>query len=152
MADSDHSTTMPLVTNGGSTASHRLSDADPPILLLRDWLRAQHVSQILCRFQQRLERRYLHVRGSEAMDKRFAYSIACQAEVESSTVALKLQDELPQIRARSLLGIIAKLETIAGSDRDIDEPTNFPWGSWKLFEFSGSRLNPNCVCLLDKLG
>ncbi|ESY18641.1 hypothetical protein [Mesorhizobium sp. LNJC391B00] len=84
------------------------------------------------------------------MDKRVAYSIACQAEVESSTVALKLQDELPQIRARSLLGIIAKLEIIAGSDRDIDEPTNFPWGSWKLFELSGSRLSPNCGCLWTK--
>lgn len=60
MADSDHSTTMPLVTNGGSTASHRLSMQTLQILLLRDWLRAQHVSQILCRLQQRLERRYLH--------------------------------------------------------------------------------------------
>lgn len=29
---------------------------------------------------------------------------------------------------------------------------HFGWGSWKLFELSGSRLNPNCVCLLDKLG
>src|SRR5690242_11161016 len=55
MADSDHSTTMPFVTNGKDTASNRLPDADPPILLLRDWLRAQHVSQVLCRLQQRLE-------------------------------------------------------------------------------------------------
>jgi hypothetical protein len=61
------------------------------------------------------------------MDKQVAYSIACQAEVESSTVALKLQDKLPQIRARSLLGVVAKLEIIAGADRDIDDPTDFPW-------------------------
>ncbi|OBQ75890.1 hypothetical protein EFV37_10830 [Mesorhizobium loti] len=127
MADSDHSTTMPFVTNGKDTASNRLPDADPPILLLRDWLRAQHVSRVLCRLQQRLERRYLDARGSEAMDKQVAYSIACQAEVESSTVALKLQDKLPQIRARSLLGVVAKLEIIAGADREIDDPTDFPW-------------------------
>ncbi|MER8632729.1 hypothetical protein NKH55_23600 [Mesorhizobium opportunistum] len=61
------------------------------------------------------------------MDKQVAYSIACQAEVESSTVALKLQDKLPQTRARSLLGVVAKLEIIAGADRDIDDPTDFPW-------------------------
>ena len=127
MADSDHSTTMPFVTNGRDTTSNRLPDADPPILLLRDWLRAQHVSQVLCRLQQRLERRYLNAGGSEPVDKQVAYSIACQAEVESSTVALKLQDKLPQIRARSLLGVVAKLEIIAGADRDIDDPTDFPW-------------------------
>ncbi|MEZ2331803.1 hypothetical protein AB6802_18950 [Mesorhizobium sp. RCC_202] len=127
MADSDHSTTIPVVTNGRNAAPNRLPDSDPPIQLLRDWLRAQHVSEILCRLQQRLERRYLDARDSEAMDKRVAYSIACQAEVESSTVALKLQDKLPTIRARSLLGIVAKLEIIAGADRDIDDPTDFPW-------------------------
>lgn len=53
--------------------------------------------------------------------------IACQAEVEATTVALKIQDKLPHIRARSLLGIVAKLEIIAGADRDIDDPTDFPW-------------------------
>ncbi|MES0056588.1 hypothetical protein NKJ66_23565 [Mesorhizobium sp. M0078] len=42
-------------------------------------------------------------------------------------MALKLQDKLPQIRARSLLGVAAKLEIIAGADRDIDDPTDFPW-------------------------
>ncbi|TPK85729.1 hypothetical protein FJ936_09340 [Mesorhizobium sp. B2-4-13] len=127
MADSDHSTTMPFVATGMDTASNRLPDADPPILLLRDWLRAQHVSQVLCRLQQRLERRYLDARGSEALDKQVAYSIACQAEVEATTAALKLQDKLPHIQARSLLGIVAKLEIIAGADRDIDDPTDFPW-------------------------
>jgi hypothetical protein len=127
MADSDHSTTMPFVTTGRDTVSNPLPDADPPILLLRDWLRAQHVSQVLCRLQQRLERRVLDATTPDAMDKMVGYSIACQAEVESTIAALKLQDKLPHIRARSLLGVVAKLEIIAGADRDIDDPTDFPW-------------------------
>ncbi len=61
------------------------------------------------------------------MEKQVAYFVACQAEVEASTVALKIQDKLPHMRARSLLGIVAKLEIIAGADRDIDDPTDFPW-------------------------
>ncbi|WP_284269190.1 hypothetical protein [Mesorhizobium huakuii] len=128
MADSDHSTTMPPVTNG-KTANplDRLPHADPAIMLLRDWSRAQRVSQVLCRLQQRLERRVLDAVGSEAMDKQVEYSIACQAEVEATTAALKLQDKIPHLRARSLLGVVAKLEIIAGADRDIDDPTDFPW-------------------------
>ena len=59
--------------------------------------------------------------------RRSATTIACQAEVEATTAALKLQDKLPQIRARSLLGVVAKLEIIVGADRDIDDPTDFPW-------------------------
>lgn len=77
MADPDHST-LCSSRLAGTPASNQLPDADPPILLLRDWLRAQHVSQVLCRLQQRLERRYLGARGSEAMDKQVAYSIACR--------------------------------------------------------------------------
>ncbi|MER8569028.1 hypothetical protein NKH85_12605 [Mesorhizobium sp. M0924] len=128
MADSDHSTTTPSVIHGrGPKDSVRSCDPDPAILLLRDWLRAQHVSQVLCRLQQRLERRILDSAGPEITDGRVGYSIACQAEVEATTAALKLQDKLPHIVARTLLGVVAKLEIIAGADRDIDDPTDFPW-------------------------
>lgn len=128
MADSDHSTTMPPVTNGKTAnALDRLPDADAAILLLRDWARAQHVSQVLCRLQQRLERRVIGAADPKAIDEKVGYSIACQAEVEATTAALKLQDKLPHIKARSLLGIVAKLEIIVGADRDIDDPTDFPW-------------------------
>jgi hypothetical protein len=128
MADSDHSTTMPPVTNGkAANTSDRFSDADPAILLLQGWLRAQHVSHVLCRLQQRLERRVLDAAAQDAMDEKVGYSIACQAEVEAATAALQLQDKIPHVQARSLLGIVAKLEIIAGADRDIDDPTDFPW-------------------------
>lgn len=130
MTDSDNSTTLPSVTHSRretTGTSGRLDDADPAILLLRDWLQAQHVSHVLCRLQQRLERRVLDAADPEPIDRKVGYSIACQAEVEATTAALKLQDKLPHIQARSLLGIVAKLEIIAGADRDIDDPTDFPW-------------------------
>ncbi|MES0042265.1 hypothetical protein [Mesorhizobium sp. M0091] len=132
MTDSDNSTTLPSVTTGRrdqptSNAPDHFDDADPAILLLRGWSRAEHVSHVLCRLQQRLERGVLHDAGPEAMENKVAYSIACQAEVEAATAALKLQDQLPHTQARSLLGVVAKLEIIAGADRDIDDPTDFPW-------------------------
>ena len=132
MTDSDNSTTLPSVTTDRRNrqtahAPGRFEDADPAILLLRGWSRAQHVSQVLCRLQQRLERRVLDAAATDAMDKKVGYSIACQAEVEATTAALKLQDKIPHVQARSLLGVVAKLEIIVGADRDIDDPTDFPW-------------------------
>ncbi|TPL04295.1 hypothetical protein [Mesorhizobium sp. B2-4-11] len=132
MADSDNSTTLPSVTYSrrdrqAANASESIDDRDPAILLLRGWLRAQHVSHVLCRLQQRLERRALDAADTEAIDRKVGYSIACQAEVEATTAALKLQDKIPHVQARSLLGVVAKLEIIAGADRDIDDPTDFPW-------------------------
>lgn len=61
------------------------------------------------------------------MDKQVAYLIAYQAEVEAVTAALKIQDRLPRTPAHSLLGVVAKLEMVVGADRDIDDPTDFPW-------------------------
>lgn len=43
------------------------------------------------------------------------------------TEALKLQDSIPEVAAMSLAGVIAKLEMIVGADRDIGDPTDFPW-------------------------
>ncbi|MER8492213.1 hypothetical protein NKI94_08150 [Mesorhizobium australicum] len=132
MADSDNSTSLPPVTHGRGQrqTAHgvdRFDEADPALALLQGWLRAQHVSHVLCRLQQRLERRVLDATAPNAMDKKIGYSIACQAEVEATTAALKLQDKIPHVQARSLLGVVAKLEIIAGADRDIDDPTDFPW-------------------------
>ncbi|MBZ9735717.1 hypothetical protein LB534_20555 [Mesorhizobium sp. CA18] len=53
--------------------------------------------------------------------------IACQAEVFAMAEALKLQDSIPEVAATSLVGVIAKLEIILGADRDIGDPTDFPW-------------------------
>ncbi|BCM19205.1 hypothetical protein [Mesorhizobium sp. J8] len=132
MADSDNTTTLPSVTQQRSDdrAANRcgqFDDADPAFALLRDWLRAQHVSRVLCRLQQRLETRILRAGCAPPMDVKAGYSIAYQAEVEAATAALKVQDRLPRTPAHSLLGVVAKLEIIVGADRDIDDPTDFPW-------------------------
>ncbi len=132
MTDSDNSTTLTSVTSSRrdrqtANAPGHFEDTDPAILLQRGWSRAQHVSAVLCRFQQRLERRVLDAAGPEPMDETVGYSIACQAEVEATTAVLKLQDKLPHVQAQSLLGVVAKLEIIADADRDIDDPTDFPW-------------------------
>ncbi|PBB67621.1 hypothetical protein CK228_16330 [Mesorhizobium sp. WSM4312] len=55
------------------------------------------------------------------------YAVAQEAEVLAVTEALKLQDALPDVAALSLAGILAKLEVIVGADRDIGDPTDFPW-------------------------
>lgn len=60
-------------------------------------------------------------------DQKFAYAVACEAEVLAMTAALKLQDELSNTRAQTLAGIVAKLEIIAKADHEIDSPTDFPW-------------------------
>ena len=43
------------------------------------------------------------------------------------TEALRLQDAIPNIAASSLIDVIGKLEMIVGADRDIGDPTDFPW-------------------------
>lgn len=55
------------------------------------------------------------------------YAVAREAEVFAMTEALRFQDAIPSIAALSLAGIIAKLEMIVGADRDIGDPTDFPW-------------------------
>ncbi|MGX8011869.1 hypothetical protein ACVDG8_024315 [Mesorhizobium sp. ORM8.1] len=55
------------------------------------------------------------------------YAVAREAEVFAMTEALKFQDSIPEVAATSLLGAIAKLEMIVSADRDIGDPTDFPW-------------------------
>jgi hypothetical protein len=55
------------------------------------------------------------------------YAVAREAEVFAMTEALKLQDSIPEVAATSLIGVIAKLEIVVGADRDIGDPTDFPW-------------------------
>lgn len=115
---------------------------DLVLALWRDWQQARYVSLMLCRVQQRLEARMMVDTGIQVLtagasaprrrsaatsDAASRYAIACEAEVLAMTEALKLQDQMPDLRSSSLLGIVAKLEMIAGADRDIGDPTDFPW-------------------------
>lgn len=116
---------------------------DPVLLLVSDWQMSRYVSTLLCRVQQRLESRMLvnpgiqvlatdssaRVQGqtSPTLGGPRDYAVAREAEVFAMTEALKLQDSIPEVAATSLIGVIAKLEMIVGADRDIGDPTDFPW-------------------------
>ena len=104
---------------------------------------ARYISLLLCRVQQRLESQIMvnpgiqvlpaksptRVRGQTArpLGDPQEYAVAREAEVFAMTEALELQDSIPEVAATSLVGVIAKLEMIVGADRDIGDPTDFPW-------------------------
>ncbi|MCA0029008.1 MULTISPECIES: hypothetical protein [unclassified Mesorhizobium] len=116
---------------------------DPALLLASDWQMARYISLLLCRVQQRLESQIMVNPGIQGLTAdsptrfqdrtagtlggRLEYAVAREAEVFAMTEALKLQDSIPEVAATSLIGVIAKLEMIAGADRDIGDPTDFPW-------------------------
>ncbi|UCI17007.1 hypothetical protein FJ970_17895 [Mesorhizobium sp. B2-1-8] len=116
---------------------------DDALQLMNSWQMARYVSLALCRAQQRLESRIMVNPGIQGLtgdslqrtkgrakhiltDPR-TYAIAREAEVLAMTETLKLQDNIPEVAASSLAGVIAKLEMIVGADRDIGDPTDFPW-------------------------
>ncbi|WP_322416014.1 hypothetical protein [Mesorhizobium huakuii] len=116
---------------------------DPALLLASDWQMARYISLLLCRVQQRLESQIMVNPGIQGLTAdsptrfqdrtagilggRLEYAVAREAEVFAMTEALKLQDSIPEVAATSLIGVIAKLEMIVGADRDIGDPTDFPW-------------------------
>ncbi|RWC39568.1 MAG: hypothetical protein EOS55_28935 [Mesorhizobium sp.] len=55
------------------------------------------------------------------------FAIAREAEVLAVTEELKHLDAIPDVTATSLAGVVAKLEMIVGADREIDDPSDFPW-------------------------
>ena len=112
--------------------------------------RVRHVALVLCRVQQRLESKMLVNTGiplltagaasDSGMDPRQAliapwhsvrervqHAVACEAEALAVIEELKLRDEIPEVVATSLAGVVAKLEMIVGADREIDDLADFPW-------------------------
>ncbi|MBZ9862315.1 hypothetical protein [Mesorhizobium sp. CA12] len=132
-----------LATSRNGTELQSAAIGDPALLLMSDWQMARYISLLLCRVQQRLESQMMVNPGIQGLtadsptrvqDRRsrtlggpWAYAVAREAEVFAMTEALKLQDSLPEVAATSLVGVIAKLEMIVGADRDIGDPTDFPW-------------------------
>ncbi|MGO4642072.1 hypothetical protein AB4Z43_26880 [Mesorhizobium sp. 2RAF45] len=118
------------------------SSPDPALNLWNDWHRARHVSLVLCRVQQRVETQTMvnpgipvlsagEVKARQATVAASGpgseYAIAREAEVFAMTEALRFQDAIPKVTALSFAGIVAKLEMIVGADREIGDPTDFPW-------------------------
>ena len=144
MADSDNTTTLPFVIDrqGDKLKGSERQAIDPASGLWNEWRQARYASLLLCRVQQRLETRMMANTGipvltsGESLSSRIPvaaseasaeYAVAREAEVFAMTEALKFQDAVPSVAALSLAGIIAKLDMIVGADRDIGDPTDFPW-------------------------
>ena len=123
---------------------------DPAFELKVQQQQARRVALVLCRVQQRLESRMLAntgipvLTGGEASESgkeqrqtqiapwhsvsaTVEHAVACEAEAFAAVEELKLQDAIPDVVATSLVGVVAKLEMIVGADREIDDPTDFPW-------------------------
>lgn len=145
MADSDNTTSLPFVIGRPRDApdSPASQATDSALSLWSEWHGARYASLLLCRVQQRLENQIMvnpgiqgltavllmRVQGQKArpLGGPRDHAVAREAEVFAMTEALKLQDSIPQVVATSLVGVIAKLEMIVGADRDIGDPTDFPW-------------------------
>ncbi|UCI21382.1 hypothetical protein FJ970_10685 [Mesorhizobium sp. B2-1-8] len=144
MADSDNTTTLPFVIGRQGVKQNvpERQAIDPASGLWSEWQKAQYASLLLCRVQQRLEARMMATTGIPvstsgqsgywpmsvaASEASAEYAVAREAEVFAMTEALKFQDAIPSVAALSLVGIIAKLDMIVGADRDIGDPTDFPW-------------------------
>ncbi|WP_246676500.1 hypothetical protein [Mesorhizobium sp. B1-1-5] len=145
MADSDNTTTLPFVIGRQrhEPVSPALQAIDSALRLWSEWQGARYASLVLCRVQQRLESQIMvdpriqgltadsltrvHDKTARTLGGRREYAVAREAEVFAMTEALKFQDLVPEVAATSLAGIIAKLEMIVGADRDIGDPTDFPW-------------------------
>ncbi|MER8446497.1 hypothetical protein NKH52_25195 [Mesorhizobium sp. M1066] len=144
MVDSDNTTTLPFVIGRQRDELERtgLQATDSALRLWSEWQRARYASLLLCRIQQRMEARMIANTGIQVLTAGqptpwqlsmsttgldSEHLIACEAEVFAMTEALKLQDSIPEVATTSLIGVIAKLEMIVGADRDIGDPTDFPW-------------------------
>lgn len=144
MADSDNTTTLPFVIGrqGDKQNGPERQAIDPASGLWSEWQQARYASLLLCRVQQRLEARMMANTGIPvltsgesaswhmsvaASETSAEYAVAREAEVFAVTEVLKFQDAIPSVAALSLAGIIAKLDMIVGADRDIGDPTDFPW-------------------------
>lgn len=118
------------------------SEPDPTVALAEIWRDAQARAMALCRRQQKLENRLARRRGhrpSPAPDDaapsanfrhgalHLAYSRMKDAEARAAEQAELLLEELARTPARSIDGIIAKLEVVLIESETVDARSDFPW-------------------------
>jgi hypothetical protein len=139
MADSDNTMTLPFVTlrlrrkrspvderQAGVSDRREGEPADPAVALLHGWREAHHAAGVLCRLQQRYETRLLKAAAGSAQD-RSSHSMARALEIDAMDAEQRLLDAIASTPARSLAGVMAKLEMIAGGGENSDDPNAFPW-------------------------
>ena len=126
------------IVPAGDDFRHR----DPVLALADHWRDAHARALALCRRQQRLESRIVRATGSlpscsteEVLGTTrrirggpdLGYSKAKAAEEHFAGEADRLLEELALTPARSLEGLIAKLEVIVRESEVRDGPPDFPW-------------------------
>lgn len=149
MADSDNSTTVPVVTPGGTCWTSpiaRSADcelartttlADPVVALSQAWAEAHAATAAHCLEQQQLETALLGS-SSEGVDgqsanevggrgsMRRAYADAKAAEALAGAREQELLERLARAPALSLAGIAAKLSVIVTEAEDNTDLADFP--------------------------
>jgi len=149
MADSDNSTTVPLVTTGRKRwtapivrsadreAAHTTTVADPALALSQAWTDAHAATAAQCLKQQQLETALLG-RSAECVDgqaasraggrggTKRAYADAKAAEALAGAREQELLERLARTPALSLAGIAAKLSVIAIEAEDNTDLADFP--------------------------
>ncbi|MBR2689076.1 MAG: hypothetical protein IKE42_14590 [Aquamicrobium sp.] len=131
MADSDHTTTLSIVTRtkaNGERVAIALSPknpeagSDPAADVWGKWRAAQEEVDRLCRLQQRLERNVSA--GAVGLGE---YTEALLAENLAGEQALDMLVRLSQTPAASLVGIAAKLDAVLGEAQPSEDDDEFPW-------------------------
>lgn len=139
MADSDNTTALPFVTQGGRRMSCALDDVgavgdivhaallltpiDPCVVLLQEWEQAHHMAVVLCRLQQRLEIRIRNaLRTASAHNEADATSAAEAAPpVDLQTRWDELDVEVGYSRARA-----AEAQAVEAEEEILDAVTATP--------------------------
>lgn len=116
---------------------------EPILNIWERWREKQHLLLLLCRMQQRFEKRMICEKNG-AEDKpcastRFgqsllasglsaadAYVISREAEIQAMDETLGIPNEMLNTRAQTLFGVVAKLEMIVAT-QEIEDQMAFPW-------------------------
>jgi hypothetical protein len=131
------------VPGRGTQVRDASEGSDPAIAAARLWRDAQARSLTLCRRQQSLETTLMRTVGSplaaaaddaearaarwRQMDFDLGYSRTKDAEEEAAQVAEQLLEQLARTPARSIGGVIAKLDVVLREARTHDQSSDFPW-------------------------
>lgn len=150
MADSDNTTTLPIVIKRWRRRRGRVSEilaealdrtaperaasivSDPAVELLHNWNETHYAASVLCRLQQRQESRTLRLRQRRSNPdplhtQRCNHEAAQAAEITAIDEEERLLEACTATSASTLEGVLAKLEIIESAGQSRGAATEFPW-------------------------
>ncbi|GHD20779.1 hypothetical protein ACFOEZ_20635 [Tianweitania populi] len=148
MADSDNTTTLPVVIKKWREKQRRVGTtqkqsciasthaasivSDPAIELLHNWNETHYAASVLCRLQQRQESRSLRLRPRRS-NPDVPHTECCNheaaraAEITAIDEEERLLEACSATSASTLEGVLAKLEMIESAGQSRGTATEFPW-------------------------